>query len=73
VDPKWHYGDEEPNKPPRMRWRTWEKLCAEVERWEMWIWEWWLRGWQRGFVAAAHEGQGERLLQFAPTPDKRGA
>ena len=42
VDPNWTYGDEEPSKPPRMRWRTWERLCEAVERWEAWINEQWL-------------------------------
>lgn len=42
VDPNWTYGDEEPSKPPRMRWGTWERLCAAVGWWQAWIDERWL-------------------------------
>ncbi len=33
----WSYGDPEPLKPPRVRWRTWARLTNAVESWEKWI------------------------------------
>lgn len=42
VDPNWTYGDEDPSKPPRMRWQTWERVCKAVAQCENWINEQWL-------------------------------
>ena len=32
--PGWDYADEFPEKPPRIRWRTWARLCQAVDEWE---------------------------------------
>jgi hypothetical protein len=32
--PTWEYADQFPAKPSRIRWKTWERLCAKVEAWE---------------------------------------
>jgi hypothetical protein len=32
--PGWEFADEFPDKPPRLRWRTWDRLCEAVSEWE---------------------------------------
>lgn len=32
--PSWDYADEFPDKPPRIRRRTWNRLCKAVSEWE---------------------------------------
>ena len=32
--PGWEYADKFPAKPPRLRWRTWNRFCEAVSEWE---------------------------------------
>ncbi|HLW49250.1 MAG TPA: hypothetical protein VKW09_16005 [bacterium] len=37
FDPGWEYGDDYPEKPKRVQWKTWERFCAAVEWWDAYL------------------------------------